>query len=248
MSVRVCRVCCILSACVWLPVSACQSVSLCASLTSQSRLSYPSESLTRSDVFCSSTGKCDFAHSALELRVKENRRGRWGGKGPGVDPMSDVYLRESGGEDVLGSARSIEKVRAAEGSVSEFERSSSTMKKTKGGGGGGGGGGLSVPLSPSPYLGEGHGLQSPHGQPAHAQQYQYQQRRPMHYQYPDMKGQQYYYQPTPAINYPLPPSVAAPVPPVPPPPFSTGAADFPSLYRAKDTPPTAAAAATATKL
>jgi Ribonuclease 2-5A len=69
-------------------------------------------------------GKCDFAHGPLELRVKETRRDRWGRFQPtseSLDPAT--LLRLSGGEDVLGAARSIEKVRHAEGSVSEFERS-----------------------------------------------------------------------------------------------------------------------------
>ena len=68
-------------------------------------------------------GKCDFAHGPLELRVKEGRRGRWGQRlqlGQ-TDGLSDS-LTASGGEDVLGAARSIERVRAAEGSVSEFEK------------------------------------------------------------------------------------------------------------------------------
>ena len=67
-------------------------------------------------------GKCDFAHGPLELRVKETRRDRWGGRvAPGTVTPDSLSL--SGGEDVLGAARSIEKVRAAEGSVSDFELS-----------------------------------------------------------------------------------------------------------------------------
>ena len=79
-------------------------------------------------------GKCDFAHGPLELRVKESRRGKWGQRvqlqsaasahdasSGSAGPAESLCL--SGGEDVLGAARSIERVRAAEGSVSEFERS-----------------------------------------------------------------------------------------------------------------------------
>ena len=120
------------------------------------------------------TGKCDFAHSALELRVKENRRGRWGQRGAGsglADPPSEQHLRESGGEDVLGSARSIEKVRAAEGSVSEFERSSSTVKKGKGGQGQGQGQGQ-APSSSSHY-----NLDQNQNQGQQQQQFYVQQRR-----------------------------------------------------------------------
>ena len=67
-------------------------------------------------------GKCDFAHGPLELRIKENRRNRWGRQRQDVEdgPLS---LRLSGGEDSLGAARSIERVRQEEGSLSEFERS-----------------------------------------------------------------------------------------------------------------------------
>lgn len=71
-------------------------------------------------------GKCDFAHGPLELRVKDTRRDKWGynsrsavqsGKSSTGTSSSDVassstldLLRCSGGEDVLGAARSIEKV------------------------------------------------------------------------------------------------------------------------------------------
>ena len=76
-------------------------------------------------------GKCDFAHGPLELRVKEGRRDRWGQKQSSytLDSNNNIIesLHISGGEDVLCAARSIEKVRAAEGSVSEFEKS--TNKK-----------------------------------------------------------------------------------------------------------------------
>jgi serine/threonine protein kinase len=97
-------------------------------------------------------GKCDFAHGPLELRVKESRRDKWAlrsssgvglagdlegqlqcgpcssGSGSGSGLTAAMALRMSGGEDVLGAARSIEKVRAAEGSISEFERTSVNRK------------------------------------------------------------------------------------------------------------------------
>jgi len=55
--------------------------------------------------------KCDFAHGPLELRVRENRRDRWG-KVP-LDPTlsEQQLLRFSGGEDVLGAARTIDRTR-----------------------------------------------------------------------------------------------------------------------------------------
>ena len=70
-------------------------------------------------------GKCDFAHGPLELRVKESRRDKWGQrcaqKAAGLSTSTSeetagcsseavLSLRHSGGEDVLGAARSIEKV------------------------------------------------------------------------------------------------------------------------------------------
>ena len=48
-------------------------------------------------------------------------RGDWQGR-EGGDADDIMAMRLSGGEDVLGAARSIERVRANEGSVSEFER------------------------------------------------------------------------------------------------------------------------------
>ena len=59
-------------------------------------------------------GKCIFAHGPLELRIKESRKDRWGN-------FTDYQLdmKSSGGEDVLGAARSIEKIRTHEGSISE---------------------------------------------------------------------------------------------------------------------------------
>ena len=78
-------------------------------------------SLTRPILLCTK-----LAHGPLELRVKETRRGKWA-KGQQLDSSSgeesSFAHRLSGGEDVLGAARSIERVRAAEGSVSSFERS-----------------------------------------------------------------------------------------------------------------------------
>eukprot|EP00981_Chlorochromonas_danica_P005415 scaffold1091_cov164-Ochromonas_danica.AAC.38 len=74
-------------------------------------------------------GKCIFAHGPQELRVKETRRDKWGRSlsvsTSSVAPGTDL-LRFSGGEDVLGAARSIEKVRVMEGTISDFERSSAT--------------------------------------------------------------------------------------------------------------------------
>ena len=79
-------------------------------------------------------GKCDFAHGPLELRVKDTRRDKWGHNNKqqqqqqqqnyqnggttasscNVDSSAILLLqmqnRYSGGEDVLGAARSIEKV------------------------------------------------------------------------------------------------------------------------------------------
>ena len=68
-------------------------------------------------------GKCDFAHGPLELRVKENRRDRWGRSAPeAASPNDPMATRLSGGEDVLGAARNIERVRMYEGSGGESER------------------------------------------------------------------------------------------------------------------------------
>ena len=60
-------------------------------------------------------GKCIFAHGPVELRVKESRRNKWGLRGaPSKEADAKESLRLSGGEDVLGAARFIEKIRAAE--------------------------------------------------------------------------------------------------------------------------------------
>lgn len=75
-------------------------------------------------------GKCDFAHGPLELRIKDTRRDRWVSnvqaqrRGDWPQESEFVRMRSSGGEDVLGAARNIERVRVNEGSVSEFERNS----------------------------------------------------------------------------------------------------------------------------
>ena len=65
-------------------------------------------------------GKCDFAHGPLELRIKETRRDRWG-KVVTDHPLPNNYIL-SGGEDILGAARSIEKFRSNDGVVSPYEK------------------------------------------------------------------------------------------------------------------------------
>lgn len=50
-------------------------------------------------------GKCDFAHGALELRVKENRRNKWGKINEGNIMNNEISLSISGGEDVFNIAR-----------------------------------------------------------------------------------------------------------------------------------------------
>merc|ERR1711871_1282473 len=64
-------------------------------------------------------GKCVFAHGPLELRVKESRRDKWN-----QNPNIAIDLRCSGGEDVFGAAREVERIRKVEGSISEFEHQS----------------------------------------------------------------------------------------------------------------------------
>lgn len=66
-------------------------------------------------------GKCIFAHGPLELRIKESRKDKWGTRAAADSIFVDN--RSSGGEDVLGAARAIEKIRVIEGSVSDFEKS-----------------------------------------------------------------------------------------------------------------------------
>lgn len=57
--------------------------------------------------------KCVFAHGPIELRVKEQKRNRWGKL---VDEMGDAKNpRHSGGEDTYGAARLIEATRKEEG-------------------------------------------------------------------------------------------------------------------------------------
>jgi serine/threonine protein kinase len=57
--------------------------------------------------------KCVFAHGPAELRVKENKRNRWGKL---VDKNGDTKNpRHSGGEDTYGAARMIETERKGEG-------------------------------------------------------------------------------------------------------------------------------------
>ncbi len=87
-------------------------------------------------------GKCDFAHGPLELRIKETRRDKWGVYHQSLVDGTYDPLRYSGGEDVLGAARSIEKIRVIEGSVSQFERSSASSV---------GGGGMKLPSNNAPF-------------------------------------------------------------------------------------------------
>jgi hypothetical protein len=77
-------------------------------------------------------GKCDFAHGPLELRVKENRRDKWGSipYNPAMANSPD-FLRCSGGEDCLTSARSIEKVRVEVGNIGTTEKSIALAINTK---------------------------------------------------------------------------------------------------------------------
>jgi hypothetical protein len=76
----------------------------------------------------------------IELRIKESRRDKWGARlHLSVLQGIAVDLRASGGEDVLGAARSVEKIRMTEGSVSEFEKTSGSKivrEKTVRGGSG----------------------------------------------------------------------------------------------------------------
>lgn len=69
--------------------------------------------------------RCIILTGPIELRIKESRRDKWGARlHLSVLQGNAVDLRASGGEDVLGAARSVEKIRMTEGSVSEFERTS----------------------------------------------------------------------------------------------------------------------------
>ncbi|CAN0069696.1 unnamed protein product, partial [Discosporangium mesarthrocarpum] len=78
---------------------------------------YTTECIIASGMACPmrrrGAGKCDFAHGGIELRVRTNKRDRWG-RHVGVDggsPNPDA----SGGEDTLGAARSIGRIRLESG-------------------------------------------------------------------------------------------------------------------------------------
>lgn len=58
--------------------------------------------------------KCDFAHGGIELRVRANKRDRWG-RHAGADGGGGVSLDASGGEDTLGAARAIGRIRIENG-------------------------------------------------------------------------------------------------------------------------------------
>lgn len=76
-------------------------------------------------------GKCDFAHGGLELRVRANKRDRWG-RHVGADG-GGANFDTSGGEDTLGAARSIGRIRTENG-----ERDGAGSAVIAGGRGGGG--------------------------------------------------------------------------------------------------------------
>jgi hypothetical protein len=59
---------------------------------------------------------------AVELRVKETRRGKWASASSGA---GDTDLRSSGGEDPLGTAREAERLRARYAYISGFWRGES---------------------------------------------------------------------------------------------------------------------------
>lgn len=86
-------------------------------------------------------GKCDFAHGGLELRVRANKRDRWG-RHTDADGGA-ANLDASGGEDTLGAARSIGRIRMENGTRDGV--GSAAVAGSAGGGGsgaaGGGGGG-----------------------------------------------------------------------------------------------------------
>lgn len=83
-------------------------------------------------------GKCDFAHGGLELRVRANKRDRWGrhvgGNGGGVS------LDASGGEDTLGAARYIGRIRIENGEKDGAGCAAIAGGRSGGGAGAGGGG------------------------------------------------------------------------------------------------------------
>jgi hypothetical protein len=80
-------------------------------------------------------GKCVFAHSPCELRVKEGKRQRWGtlvnADGESSNP------RASGGEDTFSPAMDVEQQRLEEG---KWEGKGRGGGRGRGGGGGRGGG------------------------------------------------------------------------------------------------------------
>ena len=79
--------------------------------------------------------KCDFAHGGIELRVRANKRDRWG-RHTGANGDGGVSLDTSGGEDTLGVARSIGRIRVEHGE--KDGAGSSLIHGARGGGGGGG--------------------------------------------------------------------------------------------------------------
>lgn len=83
-------------------------------------------------------GKCDFAHGGLELRVRINKRDRWG-RHTGPDGGA-ANVDASGGEDTLGAARSIGRIRMENG-TRDGVGSAAVAGGIGGGGGSGGGGG-----------------------------------------------------------------------------------------------------------
>lgn len=80
-------------------------------------------------------GKCDFAHGGLELRVRANKRDRWGRHVGPPDGGGSVNLDASGGEDTLGAARSIGRIRLENGTKDGI--GSASVSGIAGGGGNG---------------------------------------------------------------------------------------------------------------
>lgn len=85
-----------------------------------------------SGTFCpmKKKGKCIFAHGPVELRVKAEKRKRWGRL---VDPDGNCKnLKASGGEDTYGAARAIEneRSRANESERGEDGRRNGNKKQT----------------------------------------------------------------------------------------------------------------------
>jgi hypothetical protein len=75
--------------------------------------------------------KCIFAHGPVELRVKEEKRQRWGTL---VDDLGDNNNPfHSGGEDTYGATRSIESKRKEDGQwVSEQNKPQKPGQKPRG--------------------------------------------------------------------------------------------------------------------